>query len=466
MPNRNGKKIAICHYRVGGTDGVSLEIAKRKKILEQYGFEVKLIAGNRSQNADYTIKELEWDDGIIPIIKENGFIYFKRQDLSSGELKRKINKISGVIEGRLNAIQLQEHFDRVLIHNIFSFGGHIAAAKAFTKWIKKFQIPTLATHHDFYWERKEYQIPRNQYLRRYMEKFMPPKSKYIKHVVINTLAKKELKKRLDIDAKVLPDVFDFEQKEWMIDSFNKDFLHEFAIDPRDLIILQATRVIPRKGIELAMDYAIALQNSISKLKGKKIYNGKKLNSKTKVVLILAGYAEDEKREYLFRLKNKAFENHLCAKFISGHVKAKRKFSHGVKTYSLWDAYAHADIVSFPSIWEGWGNQFIEGVFAKKPIVIYEYPVYKTDIKKEGYNIISLGNGGSGLTCDENDLYSIPKKNIDKAVRQTILWLKSSNTINRLEQNFKIGQKYHDFNVLKNFLIKELDLLGNNEEKGN
>ena len=290
---------------------------------------------------------------------------------------------------------------------------------------------------------------------------MPPKSGYIEHVVINTLAKRELKKRLDIDAKVLPDVFDFEQPEWQVDNFNKDFLREFAINPKDLIILQATRVIPRKGIELAMDYAIALQKNISKLKRRKIYNGKRLNSKSKVVLILAGYAEDEKREYLFRLKNKAFENQLCVKFISDHVKAKRKFSHGIKTYSLWDAYAHADLVSFPSIWEGWGNQFIEGVFAKKPIVLYEYPVYKTDIKKEGYDIISLGNGGNDLSCDADDLYSIPKKNIDKAVKQTIRWLKNSKTSEKLEHNFRIGRKYHDFNVLENFLINELDLLGNN-----
>jgi glycosyltransferase involved in cell wall biosynthesis len=461
MTDKIGKKIAICHYRVGGTDGVSLEIAKRKEILEKYGCEVKLIAGKRSQNADHTIKELEWDDDIIPIIKENGFIHFRRHDLSAEELKRKMNKISSIIEGKLNAIQLQEQFDRVLIHNIFSFGGHVAAAKAFTKWIKKCKIPTLATHHDFYWERKEYQTPRNEYLKRYMQKFMPPKSKYIEHVVINSLAKRELYKRADINARVMPDVFDFEQAKWQVDNFNKDFLHEFAIDPRDLIILQATRVIPRKGIELAIDYAIALQEKISKLKRKKLYNGKKLNSKSKVVLILAGYAEDEKREYLYRLKNKAFENQLCVKFISDHVKAKRKFSHRVKTYSLWDAYAHADVVSFPSIWEGWGNQFIEAIFAKKPIVLYEYPVYKADIKKEGYDIISLGNGGSDLSCDENELYSIPQKNIDKAVKQTIRWLKSSKTSAKLEHNYQIGRKYHDFNVLENFLINQLDLLDNN-----
>jgi len=459
--NHKLKKIAICHYRVGGTDGVSLEIDKRREILQKYGCDVKLIAGKRSQGADHTIKELEWDDGIIPIIKENGFIHFRRHDLSAEELKRKINKIVGIIEGRLTAIQLQEQFDFLLIHNIFSFGGHIAAAKAFTKFIKKCKLETLATHHDFYWERREYQTPSNEYLRRYMEKFMPPKSKYIRHVVINSLAKKELKKRLDIDSEVLPDVFDFENTEWKKDNFNKDFLKEFAIDPRDLIILQATRVIPRKGIEIAIDFADSLQANFSKLKNKKLYNGKKLNSKSKVVLIVAGYAEDEKREYLYRLKNKVFENNLSVKFISDHVKAKRKYSHGVKTYSLWDAYAYADLISFPSTWEGWGNQFIEGIFAKKPMAVYEYPVFRADIKKEGYDIISLGNNGRDLSSDENGLFKIPQSNIDKAVSRSIRWLTSPNTQNRLERNFRIGRQYHDYNVLENFLINKLNLLGNN-----
>ena len=38
------KKIAIVHYRVGRTDGVSLEIEKRKAILEELGHEVKHIS--------------------------------------------------------------------------------------------------------------------------------------------------------------------------------------------------------------------------------------------------------------------------------------------------------------------------------------------------------------------------------------------------------------------------------------
>jgi len=455
LPSMTRKKIAICHYRVGGTDGVSLEIAKRKQILEKYGCEVKLIAGNRSKRADYIIKELEWDDGIIPIIKENGFVYFKRKDLDNDELRKKMHNISRIIEGRLNSIHLKEKFDYALIHNIFSFGGHIAAARAFTKWIKEHKIKTIATHHDIYWERKEFSMPRNGYLRKYMHKYMPPKDSNIEHVVINSLAKRELKKRLNIEASVLPDVFDFNQPPWQIDSFNRDFLEQFSIKRNDLIILQATRVIPRKGIEISIDFTKALLQNIDQIVWKKLYNGKKLDSNSNIVLILAGYAEDEKREYLFKLKNKAFNEHIHAKFISGYVKANRSYYQGIKNYSLWDAYVHADLITFPSIWEGWGNQFVEAVFAKKPIVVFEYPVFKFDINKEGYNIISLGDGP--VAEDSDGLHKIPQEDINQAVKKITNWLLDQNLDKKLEQNFQLGKKYHDFSVLEKFLVKKLNL---------
>ncbi len=308
-------KIAICHYRVGGTDGVSLEIEKRKQILEERGFHVKLIAGSKNKDTDYTIHELEWDNGTTPIIKENSFVFFNQYGLDDSELKRKIKKIARIIEEKLTKIQKKEKFDIVLTHNIFSFGGHLAAAMAFTNWIEKFKLRTIAFHHDFYWERKEFQTTRNGYLKQYIKEYLPPQSPYIQHVVINSLAKKELKKRNGINSAVLPDTFDFEQNQWKKDSFNKDFLKQFDISPNDLIILQATRIIPRKAIEIAIDFARTLQENIKKLRGQRIYNNKKLNSRSNVVLIIAGQSEKEKREYLFKLKTKAFDERVRTKFI-------------------------------------------------------------------------------------------------------------------------------------------------------
>ena len=67
------KNIAIVHYRVGKTDGVSLEIKKRKKVLEDMGYSVKLISGPVQVDADYVIDELEFDVPQIVKLKNNAF---------------------------------------------------------------------------------------------------------------------------------------------------------------------------------------------------------------------------------------------------------------------------------------------------------------------------------------------------------------------------------------------------------
>ncbi len=68
---------------------------------------------------------------------------------------------------------------------------------------------------------------------------------------------------------------------------------------------------------------------------------------------------------------------------------------GAKVYSLWDSYVLADVVTYPSTWEGWGNQYIEAVFAKLPVLIWEYPVWQTDLGPAGFEVVSLGRELTG-----------------------------------------------------------------------
>ena len=84
MTHSKDKKIGICHYRIGKTDGVSLEIMKRKKVLEQMGYEVKLISGTRQIGADRVIEELEFDRPEIVKIKENAFAGFELKNDKKG----------------------------------------------------------------------------------------------------------------------------------------------------------------------------------------------------------------------------------------------------------------------------------------------------------------------------------------------------------------------------------------------
>jgi glycosyltransferase involved in cell wall biosynthesis len=43
--------------------------------------------------------------------------------------------------------------------------------------------------------------------------------------------------------------------------------------------------------------------------------------------------------------------------------------------SLWELYAHADFITYPSLYEGFGNAFLEAVYFKKPLLINRYAIF-------------------------------------------------------------------------------------------
>jgi len=360
-----------------------------------------------------------------------------------------IDEVSKRIEETFLAYHHKEKFDVIFLHNMFSLGLHISAASAFARIARKLNIPVIATHHDFYWERKDFLEPVNEEVAEYLETYVPPlQINNIIHVCINSLAQAELKRRKGISAAVIPDVFDFKQKSWTPDKYNSDLLQTIGVKPNDLVILQATRIVKRKGIELTIQFVRELERQKDKLTGKTLYNGKAITNDSNIVLILAGYAEEFDKQYLKNLKDEITTAKIKAKFINSIVGAERSCG-DKKIYSLWDVYVFSDLITYPSIFEGWGNQFIEAVFAKKPIVLFEYPVFISDIKKEGYFLISLGSKIRGN--DKNNLIEIDVSKVNKAAIESIKALTSKETNILLDRNFEIGARYHDYNVLREFL---------------
>ena len=53
-----------------------------------------------------------------------------------------------------------------------------------------------------------------------------------------------------------------------------------------------------------------------------------------------------------------------------------------------DAYAAADLVLFPSTWEGFGNPVIESIAHRRPIVVGNYPVLD-EIRAFGVELLSV-----------------------------------------------------------------------------
>jgi len=443
-------KCAIVHYRAGRTDGVSLEIAKRKAALECEGYVVRLISGPISSGSDFVIPELEFDSFAIRQIKENCFTYFNRCDLSETELMQQIDSVSLSIKKAFLDYCNDEKFDCLFLHNIFSHGRHIAAASAFSQIAEELKIPVIATHHDFYWERPEYQHAAYATVDEYLRKYLPPVADNISHICINSLAAKELELRTGVKAAVLGDLFDFDQPEWIADDFNMDLLKNACVRTDDIVVLQATRIVPRKAIEAAVDLVDKLQEKIGKLVGMTLYNGKKITDQSRFVLLIAGYAEESSKGYLDQLKHYIYSKNVEVRFI-GHIIGALRNDGSEKRYSLADAYAICDFVTYPSIQEGWGNQFLEAVYAKKPIAVFEYPVFKADIKPEGYSYVSLGRKIS--RSEGSNMLQLPDLVVEHACTEIIDVLLNKNTTNNVDKNYDIAKSHHSVQIFLSSILR-------------
>ena len=60
---------------------------------------------------------------------------------------------------------------------------------------------------------------------------------------------------------------------------------------------------------------------------------------------------------------------------------------GRKIYTLGDVYPHADLVTYPSSIEGFGNAFLEAVYYRRPILVNNYSIYEVDIKPKGFRAV-------------------------------------------------------------------------------
>ena len=105
---------------------------------------------------------------------------------------------------------------------------------------------------------------------------------------------------------------------------------------------------------------------------------------------------------------------------------------GRKIYTLADIYPQADLVTYPSSIEGFGNGFLEAVYYKRPLVVNNYSIYETDIKPKGFQVIEFDGFISEKTIEETrSLLTNPEKS-----RQMC------------EHNFNLARRYYSFSMLE------------------
>ena len=245
---------------------------------------------------------------------------------------------------------------------------HIPLGLALTETIAETQVPTIAHHHDFYWERTRYCV---NAVSDYIRMAFPPALPQINHVVINSEAKEQLALRTGITATVIPNVLDFENPPLEDLSKQIQLRQQLGISPEDLVVLQPTRIVQRKGIEHAIDLVASL-------------------GKPECKLVISHESGDEGHDYMRYLEQYAETCGVHLIMIPfgisdpwGTSKEKQN------RFNLLDIYPIADFVTYPSRYEGFGNGLLEAIYFKKPILVNRYATFVRDIAPLGFQFIEM-----------------------------------------------------------------------------
>ena len=447
------KTIGIFHYQVGGTDGVSLEIEKWKLVLEELGHKVHLIGGDLGTSEGILVREMYHHSPEANRLNHNTFS--RLSDFDPEEYRAELFRMTEVIAARFMEVIEENGIDLILAENVWCVAVNPAVAQALEIVRQELGISAVAHNHDFYWERRDGFSLTCSAAAEMADKYLPPRDPEIRHSVINSLAKAELQARKGIPSMVVPNVFDFDGSDWVKDSYNSDLRKEIGLSETDIVLLQATRIVSRKGIELAIDFSRALQSPQRRkiLEEKGLYDGRSFTNTDRIVLVLPGTVRDDRSgQYKDLLIQKGNNANVELLFIEDRVEADRIQKEDQKIYSLWDTYTMADLVTYPSLWEGWGNQFLEAVKARLPLLVYEYPVYKQDIKSNGFQIISLGD--EIRDQDEDGLVRVEDSIIEAAADEALVILTDpTRREDVVSHNFAVAQEHYSLPALKGYLSK-------------
>jgi len=364
-------RIGFISTRFHGTDGVSLEAAKWAEVFEKYlGHECFWFAGklDTPEDSSSLCPEAFFEHPSVISLQEK---LFNDSNSCSNDVIDSVKNLKAEIYNYLEDFVREYSIDLLVPQNVLAIPMHVPMGLAVTQMASK-GLPMIAHHHDFYWERERFLRGCAQ---DYLDRSFPPKfTEKFQHVVINTQAKKSLMQRLGLESTVIPNVFDFENPPENTDDYGDDFRDQFKIEADDILVLQPTRVVPRKGIELSIELCSRIQ---------------KISTK-KICLVVSHLAGDEGMDYYYQLVD--FAERLGVKVIwagerVGECRGINGF--GEKIYKLWDVYPHADFVTYPSLYEGFGNALLETFYFSKPVLVNRYPVFIDDIEPCGFKVISI-----------------------------------------------------------------------------
>jgi glycosyltransferase involved in cell wall biosynthesis len=408
------RKIGFVSTRLAGTDGVSLETLKWVSILNKMGHECCCFAG-----------ESDWPEDRAYVVPEAHFAYPEVQALQvdlfddyvrSPETSRQVQALKELLKDHLYKFVHTFDLDLLVAENILAIPMHVPLGLALTEFIAETDFQTIGHHHDFGWERRRFKVSAAS---DYQLGAFPPILHSVHHVVINSYGARQLALRTGATSILVPNVMDFDIPPAEPDGYAADLRAVLGIGPDEYLLLQPTRVVPRKRIE----HAIELTSRLCR-------------AGLTCSLVISHSSGDEGTDYEDHLASLAEIMGVRLVFASGIIGHQRgKAPHDSKIYSLADAYEVCDLVTYPSTVEGFGNAFLETIYYRRPIVMASYEIFKRDIEPKAFQVIPIEDF---ITPETVARSAEVLRNPDLAAEMC-------------QRNYELGRRYYSYHVLEDLL---------------
>ncbi|HVN53659.1 MAG TPA: glycosyltransferase family 4 protein [Anaerolineaceae bacterium] len=405
------RKVGLVSTRFEGTDGVSLETIKWVQVLERLNCECFFFAG-----------QCEWEvtrSRIVPevffrhptIQRINDIAYSNR--MRPPDLTEEIQQLKKMFKRELYKFINDFGLELLVVENALAIPLNVPLGLALTELIAETGIQVIAHHHDFFWERKRFLV---NCVWDYINMAFPPHLPTVHHVVINSSGANQLALRTGISSMLIPNVMDFDILPTPPDEYTHSVRSDLQVQPDELFFLQPTRVVPRKGIEHAIE--------LVRLLGRKAR------------LVVSHASGDEGYDYERHLRDYARLINAPVNFEEKLIQPRRGLTmDGRKTYTLADVYPWADLVTYPSDIEGFGNAFLEAIYYRRPIVVNNYSIYNIDIKPKGFRVIEFDSYITDQTVEHT------RRLLEEPA------LREENA----EYNYNLARRYYSYTTLERSL---------------
>ncbi|MDQ2854654.1 MAG: glycosyltransferase family 4 protein [Chloroflexota bacterium] len=411
-------RIGLVGTRLAGVDGVSFETLKWELILHRLGHETRLCAAELPRGRD--------DGHLIPAMHFNYppalAVSLAAFDLAAdaADVRREVGRLADELLPQLAAWVETEAIELLVVENAWAIPMHLPLGVALTRLVSELGLPTIGHHHDYAWERERFAtciVPD------ILDMAFPPDLPTVRNVSINSLAAAELERRRQLRSTVIPNAYEFEVPPPARDDYSRSLRGELGMGTHNLLVIQPTRVVPRKGIELAIELVHQLGDPHAHL-------------------LITSPAGDEGMDYLSRLHVQADQLGVDLRYGADRF-AHERWHHGDRRiYAVADAYLETDLVTFPSMYEGFGNALIETVYFGKPLVVNRYSVYDADIRPLGFRFVEV-NGAitDRIVAEVRELLHDGQRRGENAAH-----------------NYAIGQRHLGFSMLQERLAAVIDSL--------